>query len=218
MFKNISTKLAVAMALSLSAGLAQAAIVQLAVNGGFETGNTGGWTSFPSGSSTFIVDNAAPRSGVYSGYLTNLQSGSAAIVQQANVGVGIVTPGQEITIDFWARGYGLAGGVHFAELFSEIDGGGTSSSVILGGGPLFPSDTTWNKYSYVMNAGPDVSGGITLQFNAATGANIGSETYFEIDDISITVDTPAVPVPAAAWLFGSGLLGLIGIARRKTAA
>jgi hypothetical protein len=25
----------------------------------------------------------------------------------------------------------------------------------------------------------------------------------------------AVPVPAAAWLFGSGLIGLIGIARRK---
>lgn len=28
---------------------------------------------------------------------------------------------------------------------------------------------------------------------------------------------PAVPVPAAVWLFGSGLLGLIGIARRKAA-
>ena len=27
-----------------------------------------------------------------------------------------------------------------------------------------------------------------------------------------------VPVPAAVWLFGSGLLGLIGIARRKRAA
>ena len=27
----------------------------------------------------------------------------------------------------------------------------------------------------------------------------------------------AVPIPAAAWLFGSGLLGLIGIARRKKA-
>jgi hypothetical protein len=26
-----------------------------------------------------------------------------------------------------------------------------------------------------------------------------------------------VPVPAAAWLFGSGLLGLIGVARRKVA-
>ena len=30
-------------------------------------------------------------------------------------------------------------------------------------------------------------------------------------------DTAVVPVPAAAWLFGSGLIGLIGIARRKQA-
>ena len=30
-------------------------------------------------------------------------------------------------------------------------------------------------------------------------------------------DVGAVPVPAAVWLFGSGLLGLIGIARRKKA-
>lgn len=28
----------------------------------------------------------------------------------------------------------------------------------------------------------------------------------------------AVPVPAAVWLFGSGLLGLVGVARRKTQA
>ncbi len=28
-------------------------------------------------------------------------------------------------------------------------------------------------------------------------------------------DVAAVPLPAAAWLFGSGLLGLIGVARRK---
>ena len=30
--------------------------------------------------------------------------------------------------------------------------------------------------------------------------------------------TTAVPVPAAVWLFGSGLLGLVGVARRKKAA
>ena len=30
-----------------------------------------------------------------------------------------------------------------------------------------------------------------------------------------TTPTPAVPVPAAAWLFGSGLLGLAGTARRR---
>jgi hypothetical protein len=33
------------------------------------------------------------------------------------------------------------------------------------------------------------------------------------DDTGIT--TSVVPVPAAVWLFGSGLIGLIGIARRK---
>ena len=30
--------------------------------------------------------------------------------------------------------------------------------------------------------------------------------------------TPKVPVPAAVWLFGSGLMGLVGVARRKKSA
>ncbi|MDX2507652.1 MAG: hypothetical protein QNL62_24695 [Gammaproteobacteria bacterium] len=35
---------------------------------------------------------------------------------------------------------------------------------------------------------------------------------------TITVTAVTVPVPAAVWLFGSGLLGLIGTARRKARA
>ena len=35
---------------------------------------------------------------------------------------------------------------------------------------------------------------------------------------SMWVNIAAVPIPAAVWLFGSGLLGLIGIARRKKTA
>jgi hypothetical protein len=35
-------------------------------------------------------------------------------------------------------------------------------------------------------------------------------------DMSLT--PPAVPVPAAVWLLGSGLLGLVGVARRKNGA
>jgi hypothetical protein len=30
--------------------------------------------------------------------------------------------------------------------------------------------------------------------------------------------TPPVPLPAAVWLFGSGLLGLLGVGRRRAAA
>lgn len=35
-------------------------------------------------------------------------------------------------------------------------------------------------------------------------------------DFGATPILATVPLPAAAWLFGSGLLGLIGVARRKT--
>jgi hypothetical protein len=40
----------------------------------------------------------------------------------------------------------------------------------------------------------------------------GSQTDLAADN------PPAVPVPAAVWLFGSGLLGLLGAARKKSAA
>ena len=39
----------------------------------------------------------------------------------------------------------------------------------------------------------------------------------DFNDIVVEADVAPVPVPAAVWLFGSGLLGLIGIARRKIA-
>lgn len=42
----------------------------------------------------------------------------------------------------------------------------------------------------------------------------GAQTY----TIQVEALPSAVPVPAAVWLFGSGLLGLIGIARRKKAS
>jgi hypothetical protein len=37
------------------------------------------------------------------------------------------------------------------------------------------------------------------------------------DDVTFDSTSP-IPIPAAVWLFGSGLLGLIGISRRKKAA
>lgn len=44
-----------------------------------------------------------------------------------------------------------------------------------------------------------------------------SEIFTSSSIGSHLVRTSAVPVPAALWLFGSGLIGLIGIARRKKA-
>ena len=56
--------------------------------------------------------------------------------------------------------------------------------------------------------------GTTFKFynpNAGGGSEVSNNQQFYINTLDVTV----VPVPAAAWLFGSGLFGLIGIARRR---
>jgi len=49
------------------------------------------------------------------------------------------------------------------------------------------------------------------------GPFVGLNVNFDIGSgHSLTLtNISSVPVPAAVWLFGSGLLGLIGVARRK---
>ncbi len=56
----------------------------------------------------------------------------------------------------------------------------------------------------------------TLSANANISADaFGIEASSGTADFTVDFKVSAVPIPAAAWLFGSGLLGLVGIARRK---
>ena len=48
------------------------------------------------------------------------------------------------------------------------------------------------------------------------GTSWFSSNQYGFDYASLNGTVSAVPVPAAIWLFGSGLLGLVGISRRKT--
>lgn len=48
--------------------------------------------------------------------------------------------------------------------------------------------------------------------NGTFGINAGD--YETPIDYTMTFETTVVPVPAAVWLFGSGLIGLVGVARR----
>lgn len=161
--------------------------VELASNGDFETGDTSGWLDFPTGGSSFLaIDTPAADvfAGSFSGVIENTAEASNAFVRQANIGIGIVQPLTEVTISFWAKGSGEAGGVQFAELFSEAEAG-VSATEILGGAPLFLTDT-YTFYEFTVTTGSDVTNGVTLQMGATTGANAGSEATFFFDDVSVT--------------------------------
>ena len=70
----------------------------------------------------------------------------------------------------------------------------------------------------------DASYGATLNFSTLSwGGQCASSSNLcggggDLSGFEGPLLIQAVPVPAAAWLFGSGLLGLVGFARRKKAA
>jgi len=73
--------------------------------------------------------------------------------------------------------------------------------------------TTNDASIFISGSGDDVyAGGFTLE--SAPFADLPSCSPG--CDLNFRVTPSAVPVPAAVWLFGSGLLGLVGVARRRS--
>ena len=71
----------------------------------------------------------------------------------------------------------------------------------------------------VLNIGAFTAGGLGLDSYAGGSAYLDNAPCcdgFQRDSDLWFRTGSVVPVPAAAWLFGSGLLGLIGIARRQS--
>jgi hypothetical protein len=200
---------AAAAAVAFTAGAS--AQVELTSNGDFELGNVSGFVSFPTANSTFATTTDS-ASGQFAGRITNPDTAAGAVVKQANIGIGEVSAGETLDISFDAKGTFVDGGVAFAEFFSELSGGGTSSNVILGGGPLFTAtETAYQTFNFQVVTGADVSGGVTLQFVATTGGAPNSFADLFIDNVSVST----IPEPTSAALLGLG--GLALMARRRAA-
>jgi hypothetical protein len=66
----------------------------------------------------------------------------------------------------------------------------------------------------------NVGSGITSVFNGGVdpvGLAAGTYELIMIGKADFNIELANVPVPAAVWLFGSALMGLLGISRRKSA-
>jgi len=128
------------------------------------------------------------------------------------------------TLDLY---YDVAGDISYGyDFILDITGTGSISNVSGGDADLGNAfGSGWRQF------GGDIYGetgssvlGFSFDFTAGAGASLlisGSYTDSNFLDASISSSTLATasvlptPVPAAVWLFGSGLLGLIGTARWK---
>ncbi len=69
----------------------------------------------------------------------------------------------------------------------------------------------WTEVLLPLDAAGNTNGNVTLQIDLLSGG------YAALDNFLIAAsDTPGeVPIPAAVWLFGTGIFGLLGLSRKK---
>lgn len=131
----------------------------------------------------------------------------------------VVDPSQAVTITtnaFAAYGSNADGhmelgvnGIVNSEQFRSRTPSGTNFLTI-----TVPANTLLSNQQYNAYAGFDA----VVDLNPVVALPGSYNAAFYGVGTSFVISTSPVPVPAAAWLFGSGLLGLIGIARRKARA
>jgi len=132
--------------------------------------------------------------------------------------------------------------------FGAVGGGLTTSDTVAGVGALPATDGflfNFGKSSYTLPIGAAPMATTTFNTTTIPGSDIGTNpsgtlpfsddgiggspmvagpfpgfnANFDITSIHVdNIDTGVIPVPAAVWLFGSGLLGLVGVARRRKKA
>lgn len=124
-------------------------------------------------------------------------------------------------------------------LFGSVPAVATLNTTTTYSGTLTGNSLAWTTGTNVLNScTPGANGGlicanVTLDTPAPAGMDENPMIFdLTLGGITILHDTgsatapvtytlttmSAVPVPAAAWLFGSGLIGIAGVARRRRAA
>ena len=220
MFNKKYTKLVAAMGITLFAGVAQAATTNGFANGGFETSDgLGGAESWLSGASgyTQVCGGGVGRTGDCAAQLMSPALNAAVMLQNSieQGGLPPLTEGDNPLLSFWAKGFaGSTGNVLYALRYLDGTGNILSDSA----NQFFQGDInelTWTEITFDLGAVPLGATAAFIEISQGIGPidSVNLAGTVLIDDLYLGVS--AVPVPAAVWLFGSGLLGLVGVARRR---
>ncbi len=108
-----------------------------------------------------------------------------------------------------------------------VNTNGSATAVLADGTPYFtgpnaqgPNWGSYASFSTLANVGSSqkfwyIATSDTTPADAATVKGFTNATWKLNTDGTLVYQVAAVPVPAAAWLFASGMLGLVGVARRR---
>jgi hypothetical protein len=226
MLKTICKNAALTAAVLLSSAASQAVTVNGFANGGFEEGTAFAATNWSPAAMGYTISGYS-HTGSRAMRLSS-PAVNAAIGQQNSIedgGLVPLTPGDNPLFSFWITGeQGSTGNVNYALRYLDDLGNilADSGSQQIGNGLSWNS---WTQITYDLGVVPVGATTAFLEIVHAIGpigTGPGGEDWTAgtviIDDVYLGVEAPSqVPVPAAAWLFGSALLGLVGIKRKKTA-
>jgi hypothetical protein len=145
----------------------------------------------------FVVSNPVYQ-GNYAIDLTGLSGTGGSASQSLNLGVGSYTLTFELDIDdapnttqFWTDWDG-------SQIGATIDGQGSHTN----------NGYQLETINFTVNSGDAGTHNLVLNDDWIQGD-------FFVDNTSLTQNTPPVPEPGSLVLFGSGMLGLAGLLRRK---
>ena len=110
----------------------------------------------------------------------------------------------------WGITQNANAGGGFGKFEFQLSGGGGSRTELLSFSITGVTGDTIG--SYAMGSGLKPA---AIEFFAAHIGGFDTTNGVTSAQFAGSTPVPAVPVPAAVWLFGSGLIGLAGVARRK---